>query len=133
MTWWILLSSLVQHLATVLPTAIILMGAENQIPSTTTVRVKRGFNDQAWPIHRLKATGIDVILIECWVCNQNSLTAYQALAALEMAIIAALRIWKVSGYVLVDITVTEEPDGDLFRPAVGSQLNVRVEWRLADI
>lgn len=134
-TWWDILEALRAFLAEqpALYDAVIELGAGAAVPTTRTVSLQRG-PDQP-PTAYDSVPGELTVHVECWEHDDSddSGVAYAQLATLEAATRAALAAWLASNpFPAVELKAplpAWQPDGDMFRPSVGSRLDLVVRYR----
>lgn len=126
--WATLIQTVAAALRTALPTVIVLAYSDAPAPDEETVYVKRAGS----PSRSLFAqqSGTENLVLECWSRDLVPATADLKLQTLENNVIAALRtLPRVDP--IVNLTITGiDPDGDLFRPNVGSQISITINWRV---
>jgi hypothetical protein len=126
--WATLIQTVAAALRTALPTVIVLAYSDAPAPDEDTVYVKRVGS----PSRSLFAqqSGTENLVLECWSRDLVPATADLKLQTLENNVIAALRtLPRVDP--IVNLTITGiDPDGDLFRPNVGSQISITINWRV---
>lgn len=129
--WASLLSSLAGHLELALLDVQVVRNASAQVWERPTVTLARG------PTQR-RATvdwtgGVQDIWIECWEHDTDPLLANTALEALEAAVQAETDAWLAAlalpGVCVAGEWLGTEPDGDMFRPSVGSRATLRLSWQ----
>lgn len=134
--WWPLLSALKSHLDELInppipqpQVATIIVGDDGAIPAESTLILTRGPGSTTnwadpW-------AGVQTFYCQCWAfSDESSDAAYAGLAALEEVFIYALtRPIILAGYEVLPRITAIEPDGDAFRPSVGSRMTVEIEWR----
>lgn len=109
----------------------ILIGADAAIPTQQTIVLKRGPAEllnfgEPW-------RGTQTIYIECWEHDPDDFAAaYERLETLETAVLALIR--KIPNNLLDEVVVNArvsavEPDNDVFRPSVGSQITLLLDYR----
>ena len=132
--WWKLLLDLqlfLQQQAN-LTDVNIEMGASACVPEQSTVQLVRGTGTPDWR-GRFKQ-GKQTVFVDCWAHDERDPeTAYQQLDELEQYAFAAIRLWGQQGSTIEGVHARamvkdSEPDGDLFRPSVGSRTLVEIEW-----
>lgn len=108
------------------------VNASGETPEQPTIRIIRGTQD----IGEVAQGRISMdVAIECWAYGVDELAANTDLAALEGAVLRQVRAWgnsnPVAGWQLrVDsANQTIEPDGDVFRPSVGSRMIFKIIGR----
>lgn len=124
-------ADLIQDLATVLKAALtgvtVVTYADAEVPVVDTVRVLRGAMTGR-PVYG-QASGEQAVNLEVWTKNDDAAKANQQLQSLESRVIDALKNLSREGPILKATVTGIEPDGDLFRPSLGSNIRVRVNWR----
>lgn len=132
--WWKLLLDLqlfLQQQAN-LADVNIEMGASACVPEQRTVQLVRGTGTPDWR-GRFKP-GKQTVFVDCWACDEHSPnSAYEELEELESSAFEAVRLWGQQGSTIEGTHARaaikdSEPDGDLFRPSVGSRTLVEIEW-----
>jgi hypothetical protein len=127
--WADLKQVLADVLRAALPEVIVETHADAQIPTEDTVRVLRAATSGR-PVYS-RPTGVQDIDLECWVTAEDPADADQRLMVLEERVTFALeRIPRDEMILKIDI-VGIDPDGDLFRPTVGSRMQLKINWRLS--
>lgn len=101
--------------------------ADAEIPEVDTVRVLRGV--RSGPIYP-RPTGTLDFNLELWTTAADPAVADQRLQALETAVVTGLLNIRRDTLILKTDILGIDPDGDLFRPTVGSNLRLRVSYRL---
>lgn len=129
--WATLLKSLADYLRDNLTDTDVVLNASAQVWEVRTVVVSRG---GAEPRREPDWTGgVQRVWIECWEHASIPEDANTALDALETAVQAALADWLAAlalpGVCVAGQVTAIEPDGDLFRPSVGSRLTCELRWR----
>lgn len=134
MRWWAIQQSLYDHLVAQLAgTSKVVLGADAFTPSERTVIVKRGPVSPHLPSHGDRAGQIAVVL-ECWAnANNDRAVANLDLQELETTVAALLDEWvrAVRTTWTLTLQIRIDPDGDFFRPSLGSQMTVDIDWRTA--
>ena len=135
------MTALVTHLTEQITDAQVLRGAYAQTPEQRTLIVKRGasgpytLQQSARTASRQKQSGTCVLLVECWEYERDPGVYDEAdarLNELENAVIDSLPAFVQSQHTLNRVTNLEfsiDPDGDLFRPSVASQITLTFTWR----
>lgn len=125
--WATLIQIIAAGLQSDLPGVIVTTYADARIPDEDTVRVLRS-NSPERPLFA-QLSGSENLALECWTRHEDPALANQQLQALESNVIAALRnLPRVDP--IVNITLTGiDPDGDLFRPNLGSRIRLSITWR----
>lgn len=101
--------------------------ADAEIPTVDAVRVLRGATSGR-PVYSRPA-GVQELALELWVTDDDPAAADRRLMDLEERVTVALEeVPRDSMILKIDIAGID-PDGDLFRPTVGSRMNLRVNWR----
>jgi uncharacterized ParB-like nuclease family protein len=125
--WADLLQRLQQSLARELPEVIVVTHAEAEVPEVATVRILRGETAgkplYSWP------QGVQNLTLELWVKDTDYAAADRQLMALEQRVGNALEQMPRDGLISKIDVLGIEPDGDLFRPALGSGMRLKVHWR----
>lgn len=134
MRWWNIQQSLYAHLVVQLDgTSKVVLGADAFTPSERTVIVKRGPVSQHLPSHGDREGQIAVVL-ECWAsANEDRAAGNLDLQELENTVAALLDDWvrAVRTTWTLTLQIRIDPDGDFFRPSLGSQMTVDIGWRIA--
>ncbi|MCP5197309.1 MAG: hypothetical protein H6974_11060 [Gammaproteobacteria bacterium] len=126
--WATLTETLVGALQADLPGVEVTRFADAQIPDDDTVRVLRG-GSQDRPLFA-QQSGHENLILECWTRHEDPALANQQLQSLENQVIAALRhLPRVDPIVNLSISGID-PDGDLFRPNLGSRIRLTIHWRV---
>lgn len=125
--WAELLQDLATTLQSALPEVVVVTHADAEVPTADTVRVLRGAMTGRPVYSRL--SGEQNINLEIWTQSDDPAEADQRLQALEEQVIAALENLPRQGLIMKTTLLGIEPDGDLFRPVVGSNLSLKVYWR----
>lgn len=133
--WWDILEALRTYLAehADLYDAVIELGAGAEVPTTRTVSLQRG-PDQP-PTRYDSVPGELTVHVECWEHSDSDDpgVAYAELASLEAATRAALAAWLASDpFPAAELKAPLppwQPDGDMFRPSVGSRLDLVIGYR----
>lgn len=125
--WSVLIQTVSAALQIALPDVVIKQEADARIPDVDTVRVLRG----ASPARALFAqqSGSETLVLECWTRNDDPALANQQLEVLENQVIAALRTLARVDPILNLAIDGIDPDGDLFRPNLGSRIRLTINWR----
>jgi len=97
------------------------------VPTVDTVRVLRGATGGK-PLYGRPA-GEQELVLEIWTTHEDPTLADDRLEALESAVAVALETVPRDGTVMKIDVLSIDPDSDLFRPTVGSRMNIRVIWR----
>ena len=103
------------------------------IPGDTadTVRVLRG-TSTGRPYYG-RPSGQQSINLELWTTHADYAAADYRLMLLEDAVLRALeQLPRTAAHVFNLEILGIDPDGDLFRPTVGSQIRLNVYWRTTD-
>lgn len=125
--WAELLDLLVTRLRADLYGVVVTAYADAVIPDVPTVRVLRA-SSPARPLFA-QMSGAEFFAVECWVRAEDPEDANRALADLEERVLVALRaIPRIDPITTVTIAGVD-PDGDLFRPNLGSRINLNISWR----
>ncbi len=124
-------ATLIQLVATTLRTELseipVLTHGDAALPDSEMVIVKRGGSPTRHVF--VQQSGVENLVLECWTHNEDPDAANVALEVLEERVIAALRTLPRSDPV-VNLTITGiDPDGDYFRPTLGSQISIQINWR----
>lgn len=133
--WWLLLAALRDHLAAILnpmpvePTCTLIIGGDGSIPIEPTIILKRGpESTRNWTD---PWSGVQLLYLECWAYDSDDPEqAYADLAILEAEIIKGLaKPIELVGYALLTRITAIDPDGDAFRPSVGCQMTIEIQWQ----
>lgn len=128
MMWNTLIQTVATALQTTLTTtATVRTASDAEVPDTPTVVIRRG----SQPARHLftQLSGAENLVLECWTQDDDPDAANLKLEALEDAVMDALRtLPRVDPITNIAITGID-PDGDLFRPIVGSQISITITWR----
>lgn len=125
--WAELLDLLAAKIRADLTGVVVTAYADAVIPDVPTVRVLRA-SAPARPLFAQMA-GTEFFAVECWVRHEDPETANRALADLEERVLTALRaIPRIDPITTVTLAGVD-PDGDLFRPNLGSRINLNISWR----
>lgn len=101
--------------------------ADAEIPTVDAVRVLRAATSGR-PVYG-RPVGVQQLDVEMWVTDDDPAAADARLDELEEQVTRALEQIPRDSFILkVEITGID-PDGDLFRPTVGSRMGLRVNWR----
>lgn len=129
--WAAIKAQLVAHLTEQLDGVDVLPYPTAETPAVDTVMVARG--PSAANDARRTGRGTDDLVIQCWTDGHaNEAATDAALEALENRVLEALETLPSTAPGVRNLSLSLlgiDPDGDLFRPAVGSQINLRVDWR----
>lgn len=126
--WADLKQTLAEVLRALLPDVDIAIHAIAEIPTADTVRVLRAASTGR-PVYGRPA-GVQELDLELWVTDDDPALADQRLMVLEERVTFALEAIPRDEMILkIEITGID-PDGDLFRPTVGSRMKLKVNWRL---
>ncbi|TVR59427.1 MAG: hypothetical protein EA420_15960 [Candidatus Competibacteraceae bacterium] len=125
---WLELQGIVANaVRAALPGVAVATVVDAVVPDVDTVRVTRASSPARALFQQL--SGVEALAVECWTRNDDPDLASAQLQALERDVLAALRgITRIDPITTIDITGID-PDGDLFRPAVGSRINLTISWR----
>jgi len=128
------MTALIAHLDNTpeLKGTIIVMGADSKVPDCKTVVLTRGSFEPK--TNDRQSVNNQTVYIECWQYDdhENPKKGYQKLAALEGVVMAAINGF---GFTCVESKQLKvrlgqtEPDGDAFRPSVGSRTAVTIRWQ----
>lgn len=110
-----------------MPGVKVVTHADAEVPTVDTVRVLRG-TTVGRPVYSRPA-GEQSINLEIWTSSTDTAAADQRLQALEEQAITGLENLPRDGPIMKVVILGIEPDGDLFRPSVGSNLSLKVYWR----
>jgi hypothetical protein len=101
--------------------------ADAVVPDGDTVRVTRASSPPR-PLYA-QLSGVETLALECWTRDDDPAVASARLQDLEETAFAALRgLSRIDPITNIAITGID-PDGDLFRPAVGSRITLTISWR----
>jgi hypothetical protein len=110
-----------------LPHVTVSTAVDAVVPDVDTVRVTRASSPARALFQQL--SGAEALAVECWTRNDDPDLANAQLQAMENNVLAALRgIARIDPIMTVEI-LGLDPDGDLFRPAVGSRFTLNISWR----
>ena len=114
------------------PSVAVIENASAKTPREATLIFRRGGGSLSRDLAQRQGTFS--LLIECWAYAEDSSEANQELEDLENHVLELLnefvsRTRRERG-LQVDLSVSVQPDGDFFRPAVASQLSVEFRWRV---
>ncbi len=126
--WADLKQTLAEVLRAALPEVEIATCATAEIPTADTVRVLRAAT-AGRPVYS-RPVGVQELDLELWVTDDDPAVADQRLMVLEERVAFALEQVPRDEMILKIDIVGIDPDGDLFRPTVGSRMNLKVNWRL---
>jgi len=125
--WATLIQLVTSALQAGLPGVVVTAYADSPIPDVDTVRVLRG-SSPARPLFA-QQSGSETLALECWTRHDDAMTANSQLETLENNVIAVLRTLPRLDPIL-NISITGiDPDGELFRPNLGSRMTLTVTWR----
>ena len=125
--WATLIQIVASALQSDLPGVTVATYADARIPDEDTVRVLRGSSPERPLFAQL--SGSESLALECWTRNEDPALANQQLQTLENNVIAALRnLPRVDPIINLSIAGID-PDGDLFRPNLGSRIRLTITWR----
>lgn len=125
--WATLIQIVTSALQAGLPGVVVTPYADSPIPDVDTVRVLRG-SSPARPLFA-QQSGSETLALECWTRHADAATANQQLETLENNVIAVLRtLPRIDPILNLSITGID-PDGELFRPNLGSRMALTVTWR----
>lgn len=126
--WVTLMTQVADALRAELTTdAAVLTAGGAEVPDTPTVIIRRG-SQPARPLFA-QLSGAENLVLECWTKDEDPDAANAKLEALEEKTLSALRKLPRTDPI-TQITITGiDPDADLFRPIVGSQISIAINWR----
>jgi len=124
--WATLIQTVATALRTALPTVIVQAYSDAPAPDEDTVYVLRGGSVEP---SLFSERGVENLILECWTRDPVPATADLKLQTLENNVVAALRGLPHSGPIVSLSFTSIEPDGDLFRPNVGSRIYLALNWR----
>ncbi len=136
MNWFDLLSSLYTFLKADagLSGVPVQLGGDAEVPEECTVQILRG--PTQLPKQFDTVPGEQVLYVECWEYSEDHEspgTGYGRLAVLEQSVAQAIEAWLASdpfpGAELKAPLGAWQGDGDIFRPSVGSRMELTVKWR----
>ncbi len=129
--WATLIQIVISRLQTALGESVA-VGAvfDAEVPDSATVYVLRGGSIEP---SLYGERGAETIIIECWVRDEDAAAADVALETLENNVIAALQTLPHSESVMSVAITSIDPDGDVFRPTVGSRINLTLSWRISPL
>lgn len=127
--WADLLQDIAAALRFAMPDMAIKTHADAEVPDTDLIRVLRG-PSTGRPYYG-RPTGVQDINLELWIASgEDAVDADRRLMALEARTFKALELVpRTEGRVFNIEILGIDPDGDLFRPVVGSQIRLKVHWR----
>lgn len=125
--WADLLQDLATTLRAALPGVEVVTHADAEVPTVDTVRVLRGAT-AGRPVYSRPA-GDQNVNLEIWTCSEDTAAADQRLQELEEQVTTELENLPRDGPIMKVVILGIEPDGDLFRPALGSNLSLKIYWR----
>lgn len=132
LTWADLISDIAERLRE-LDDAPVQTNAEAKVPDCALLAVRRGVvNEQQ--TFAIDSDGVAAVAVECWEYDRDDYDAANSrLAALERSVVDVLETYAQAlpelRRVAALISIRIEPDGDLFRPAVGSEITATIAWR----
>ncbi len=134
-TWWDIINALYTALlaGTTLDGVKVQLGASAEVPAAATVLLVRGGSTP--PTKHDTVAGEQILFVECWEHGpaDDNTVAYRRLALLEEKFRAALNAWVDSNpFPEAQISAVPgefQPDGDIFRPSVGSRMELNIKWR----
>lgn len=134
--WYSILMALKTHLAAQdsLKDVVIQVGGSADIPEKTTIILTRGtFEPKTTEPKSLESQNL---YIECWCYDEseNFATGYSKLATLEADVLTAINAFGAGTKQISNKNIRvrlgqTEPDGDAFRPSVGSRTAVSIRWQ----
>lgn len=125
--WATLIQTVAAALQTGLPGVVVTTCADSQIPDVDTVRVLRG-SSPARPLFA-QQSGSENLALECWTRHDDAAQANLQLQTLESNVLAVLRTLPRVDPILNLAITGIDPDGELFRPNLGSRISLSVVWR----
>jgi hypothetical protein len=132
--WFEVMTALKTHLINTaeLKGAVVVMGGDADLPDCQTVALLRGPFQPA--TNDRQSRNELTIYIECWEhdTHEDPKKGYEKLAALEGIVMAAINGFGLGCINDKRIQVRlgqTEPDGDAFRPSVGSRTAVTIKWQ----
>lgn len=135
MNWFLIMQAMTQYLIDqpALDNVPVQTGQTVPVPEETTVTLIRG---PATPRSNDRRQSPElVVFVECWVRDDSDDPAagYQRIAELESAVIDSINDFakgdrRIDGKPLKVRVGTTEPDGDAFRPMVGSRTQITISW-----
>ncbi len=134
--WFDILMALNNHLIATseLNGVAIVVGSDTKIPQGATVVLIRGTFDPKTT--EPKSRDSQQLYVECWQWDESEspTKGYEKLAELEGIVMKALNDFgagsnRVNNKQVRVILGQTEPDGDAFRPSVGSRTAVTVQWQ----
>lgn len=136
MNWYPALEALRDHLAAATSPGVVVLGGEARVPREQRVIILRGPSKQG--DQRRGEESTLRAWIECWEhsTDTDAAAGYELLATLETTITEALRTFgqqlqEISG-ARVRVTIGEwDGDGDVFRPSIGSRVDITINMRVA--
>ncbi len=131
--WFEIIKSLADHIAATLDDTAVNRYASASVPRRRQVDFLRG---PGTPTATFRTSGKfeQTVYVECWEFDEDADTASAALESLENEVIAALlscgAVAAQSQTIEAIVKLTNiEPDGDAFRPSVGSRMTLVVTGR----
>lgn len=134
--WFEILLALMNHLIATpgLKGVAICVGSDAKIPSGKTVVLIRGKFDPK--TNDTKSVNSQTVYIECWDYDdsESPQKGYEKLSVLERVVMTALNQFGAGSTLInnkrVQVRLGQtEPDGDAFRPSVGSRTAVTIRWQ----
>lgn len=133
--WWPIIDSLVQHFRAELAGVDTKAGLEEDDEAMTcpAIRIRRGGERDKNILTSGKETV--TLWLDAWVENHDidPGVAYKLLYELEKPMLMSLERWMQSASKLLKMRMSFEPleiipDGDQFRPRVGSRTILKITW-----
>lgn len=137
--WWKIIKSLTDHMKNdydliSIPSLTIASGVEGGIPDYPAIRVCRGGERKTDII--TKGRGTVTVLIDCWQGSddQDPGVAYELINDLECKMLKSFEDWLETApgnlkiKMSLDGDIDTDPDGEMFRPTVGSTTKLKIKW-----
>lgn len=134
--WYDILLALMNHLISEddLQGVSIQVGNQGVVPINKTIVLIRGSFDPKTT--EPKATHAQTVYIECWEYDdsQDTKNGYEKLSRLEDIVMKSLNEFGAGSNLInnkrVQLRIGQtEPDGDAFRPSVGSRTAIKIRWQ----
>lgn len=129
--WADILVALRSRILAVEPETPVEVGGSAAVPDFRQVTLLRGPGTRPADAD-MTGQATQTVYVECWEHHKTTAEANARLQALEMAVIGAMTAsgpQLLSGWGALVNVENIEPDGDAFRPSVGSRMTVRVNLR----
>lgn len=128
--WATLIQTVATALRTALPAVVVETVADTPAPDVDTVYVLRGGSVEP---SLFAERGVENLILECWSRDEVPATADLKLETLENNVVAALRGLPHTGPMISLSFTGIDPDGDIFRPNVGSRIYLTIAWRVVPV